>query len=104
MNKKTHKDARELFEKMSELENKYSGKISEDVQKIIDDTKSSLSGIILSSWLPEGWGRKIIMLLILFVAIIYGGWFLLLLIILPLFSPRVVAYIAIFLGRMMGNK
>lgn len=104
MSKKAHEEARELFKKLSELENKHGGEIPKDAQKIIDDAKSSLSAIILSSWLPEDWGRKIIMLLIFLVATIYGGWFLFLLIILPLFSPKIVAYIAIFLGRIMGNR
>jgi len=106
MNKEEHDQLEKLFRAISKLEE--SGILTEEQKKEFSDLKSSISGVLLSSWLPADSGRKYIMLIILFIAICgtLAGIprFLFLLLILPLFSPRVIGEVVVFFGRIMGNK
>lgn len=69
---------------------------------ITGQIKAELAGAALHSWLPSGFGRKFVMLVIAGAgiggAIMSSLWWLLLLLLLPTFSPRLVGEYV----RMMG--
>ncbi len=106
MEKEDFKKAEKLFNATQKVVDSkiLSEKEKEPFQKI----NAQLAGVLLSSWLPRDWGRKIIMLIILLLAV-FGALkidvlFLLLLLILPIFSPRMMGGLIMFIGRIMGNK
>lgn len=76
---------------------------AKELEAIKPGITGEIAGYLLHSWLPKGYIRKIIMVLILVIACI-GAFiysktsFLLLLLILPLFSPRIMGETAYFLG------
>ncbi len=74
-----------------------------ELDKVNPGLKNQISGYVLSKWLPNGVGRKIIMLALLLLGI-YGlffgsHWFLISWAIIPIFSPRIVGEVATFFGR-----
>jgi len=106
MNKEQRDQAKRAFDALSKLEQ--TGTLTEEQQEEFPKLKASLAGVLMSSWLPADFGRKTIMLVIFLVAVlgafIANGKFLLLLLLLPLFSPRMMGELMVFIGRMKGNK
>ena len=79
---------------------------TEDRQKL-EMRQTQLSGALLSTWLPFGWGRRSIMIVLLLVGaygIVEGnGYFLIAWLLLLLFSPRAVGWLAFAFGRFMAS-
>ncbi len=78
----------------------------EDREKL-EILQAQLSGALLSTWLPFGWGRKLIMIL-LFIVGAYGlvegnSYFLIAWLCALLFSPRIVGVFAFAFGRLMAG-
>jgi len=79
---------------------------AEDRQKL-EMLQTQLSGALLSTWLPFGWGRRSIMIVLLLVGA-YGlvegnGYFLISWSLLLLFSPRVVGEFSFTFGRFLAG-
>lgn len=79
---------------------------AEDRQKL-EILQTQLSGALLSTWLPFGWGRRSIMIVLLLVGV-FGlvegkGYFLIAGLFLLLFSPRVVGELTFAFGRFMAG-
>lgn len=94
-------------EKITEVFNKIlkDKKLSEEMERVSPGITSKMAGYVLSSWLPIGTNRIIVVGLIVIIAIgaIFDKRFLYLLLILPLFSPRITAEILMFLGSLFGK-
>ena len=100
MSKETHEEAKELLLKVeAQLKD---GELNAEDKRRLEDLQAELAGVIMSPWLPLGWVRRTIML-ILFLLGLYGVvqkhlvlvvfWLSLL-----LFSPRISAEVLMFLG------
>lgn len=79
---------------------------AEDRQKL-EMLQTQLAGTLLSTWLPFGWGRRSIMI-VLFLVGAYGlmegdSYFLVAWAFLLLFSPRVVGESTFAFGRFMAG-
>jgi hypothetical protein len=84
------------------------GTIKGEARINAERTIAEASGFLLSFWLPVGWGRRIIMLVLIFVGF-YGlfigktilviSWA-----IAVLFSPRIVGEVAYFFGRLTRKE
>jgi hypothetical protein len=79
---------------------------SEDRQKL-EMLQTQLAGALLSTWLPFGWGRRSVMI-VLFLVGAYGlvegnGYFLIAWLFLLLFSPRAVGELTFAFGRFMAG-
>lgn len=109
---------------MSHLDKETANKLMEGFSKLRDDPDltpeqresidkalGTVAGDQLSDWLPGGWVRKIIMLVI-FLAGLYGAWheqykWLYIWLILPIFSPRLMGwatYLAGSFSRVLNRK
>ena len=79
---------------------------AEDRQKL-EVLQIQLAGALLSPWLPFGWGRRSIMIVLFLVGangLIQGnGYFLFAWLFLLFFSPRFVGEFAYALGRFMAG-
>lgn len=79
---------------------------AEDRQKF-EMLQTQLAGVLMSTWLPFGWGRRSIMIVLLLVGaygIVEGsGYFLIAWLQLLLFSPRVVGELAFVYGRFLAG-
>lgn len=69
--------------------------------------QTQLAGALLSTWLPFGWGRRSIMI-VLFLVGVYGlvegnGYFLIAWLFLLSFSPRTVGELTFAFGRFMAG-
>lgn len=78
----------------------------EDWEKL-ELLQAQLSGALLSTWLPFGWGRRLIMI-VLFIIGAYGlaegnSYFLFAWLFALLFSPRIVGEVAFAFGRFMAG-
>lgn len=76
--------------------------LSPEAREKIDKAAGAVAGDQLSDWLPDGWVRKVIMLVIL-LAGLYGAWrgqhnWLYILLVLPIFSPRLMGWAAYLAG------
>ncbi len=77
-----------------------------DQREELERHAAALSGALLSTWLPVGWGRRALMIGIIILGFeesIRGNlqplvWWLLL----PVFSPRLMGEAAYFVGRLLG--
>jgi len=106
MDKQTHDQLKKQFEATKKLLE--SGLLSPEEKNKFNELNAQLAGAMLSSWLPADWIRRILMVIIFLVGF-YGifeisSYFLILLILSLLFSPRIVGEIAIFMGKIKGNK
>ncbi|HAK61301.1 MAG TPA: hypothetical protein DCO77_13135 [Nitrospiraceae bacterium] len=66
-----------------------------------------VAGYLLSSWLPDGLTRRILMFLLFIVGIIgviKWSWFGLLILFAAMFSPRIVEETANFIGKLTGYQ
>lgn len=102
MDKETQEDAKQTMEEISELLKDET--LSAEELHILEIHQAALAGTLLRSWLPLGWGRRLIMIGIVALGV-YGitednyqvfVWWLLL----PFFSPRIVGEIGYFLGKL----
>ncbi|MDG1074547.1 MAG: hypothetical protein P8O76_06265 [Methylophilaceae bacterium] len=77
--------------------------IAEDERQRLETLQAGLSGVLHRTWLPLGWGSRLIMLVLFLVGAIgfsqQSGYFLFAWILLPLFSPRLVGEFTYLLGR-----
>jgi len=83
--------------------------LSEEQRNELETHAAALSGRLLSTWLPVGWGRRLIMIAIvalgLYSAIMLENfqpflWWLAL----PFFSPRIMGMVSYFIGALTGGK
>lgn len=79
---------------------------AEDRQKL-EALQAQLAGVLLSPWLPFGWGRRSIMIVLFLVGatgLVQGnGYFLFAWVLLLFFSPRFVGELAYALGKFMAG-
>jgi hypothetical protein len=102
MSQETHEDAKKMLDEIRELLKDET--LSMEERNTLEIHAVALSGALSSSWLPYGWGRRLIMISILALGL-YGlaienhavlfCWLLL-----PLFSPRIVGEVSYFLGKL----
>ena len=80
--------------------------LAEVTEALKDET---LSGSLLSTWLPVDWGRRLIMIAIVALGLYYAImeenfepllWWL----VLPIFSPRIGGMVSYFIGALTGGK
>ena len=93
----TNQELAEESDKISIFLSEHSN-ISEDLKLSLEKRQATIAGILMRHWLPDGLERKFIMLIIFIIGIygiVIGSNLFLILLILPLFSPRIVAYLAI---------
>ena len=79
--------------------------LADELEQVSPGLKAQMAGYLLSPWLPHGAIRKIIMIIIALFALIGGvkfgqKLFFLLLILLPIFSPRIVGEVSLFIGKL----
>ncbi|MDD5638664.1 MAG: hypothetical protein PHO28_02025 [Candidatus Pacebacteria bacterium] len=104
------KEDKKLFEKILKFSNKMTddGSLSSEIREKFQDVAGTSAGLLLNSWLPSGWLRKIIILAIILVviclAITKNLLFLLLLFILPIFSPRMMGELMFLVGHIKNNS
>ena len=105
MDKELHRQAEGLLEMISvELKSEI---LTPQERHELEIQKSKLSGMLLSTWFPVPWSKRIIMIVIVgfglwqmveqnFQPLIY--W-----VALPFFSPRIVGEGAFFIGKISGK-
>ena len=108
MDESKHQQLQKMFDATKKiLDNKESSGLSEENIKELEHTLAAISGALLSSWLPRGIVRKLLLFFFLLIGIFgslfYSYYFLISFVIAGMFSPRVVGEAAIFIGRMKGN-
>ena len=79
--------------------------LADELEQVSTGLKAQMAGYLLSPWLPHGAIRKIIMIIIALFALIGGvkfgqKLFFLLLILLPIFSPRIVGEVSLFIEKL----
>ena len=98
----------EANKQLAEITNFLSAEgISEEVRQNLERRRAQLAGMVLSNWLPFGWQRLTIMIVLVLVGV-YGildgnsnllfAWLLL-----PFFSPRASGELAHAFGRLFGK-
>ena len=105
MNQVQYEDAKKTLEEVSTFLKDES--LTKEERNNLEVMQSQLSGALLSIWIPFGWGRRFLMVL-LFLTGIFGfvsgniyffiSWLLLL-----LFSPRCIGLLFYALGRLNSN-
>lgn len=91
---------KELFKQMSD-ELKVAN-LTDEEKKEYEVTLAKLAGAISSPWLPMGDLQRFIVVLIILLVVVRANsenHLVYLLLVLPLFSPRIVGEIAVFVGR-----
>jgi hypothetical protein len=77
--------------------------LADEMEKAQPGIKGQMAGYLMRSWLPVGIGRKIIMVVIIFVSftggVMFDGKWFLLLFALIMFSPRASAEILMLYGK-----
>lgn len=83
------------------------GNLTPEERQKLEALQAQLSGALLSPWLPFGWGRRSIMMVLFLVGAIGlaqgNDYFLFAWLFLLFFSPRVVGEVAYALGRFMAG-
>ena len=83
--------------------------LSEEQRNELETHAAALSGSLLSTWLPVGWGRRLIMIAIVALGLYYAImeenfepllWWL----VLPIFSPRIGGMVSYFIGALTGGN
>lgn len=101
MNRDTYEEAKKQLAEVSRVL-KEENLTPEERQKF-ERLQAQLSGVLLRPWLPFGWGRRSIMLVLFATGAVgaLGGnsYFLLAWVFLLFFSPRAVGEISYALGR-----
>ena len=101
MNRAEYEEAKKVQGDISQLLKK--GNISSDEQQHLQSVQAQLSGLLLSVWLPFGWGQRMAMFALLLIGLYglsEGSYYLLLAWVgMAIFSPRLVGEISFFLGR-----
>ena len=112
-------DEQELFRQIKQLDvsdPNVLGKIEflrsqtkdQEVLAVLDNFAAGIAGFRLSTWLPKGLARKLMMLGVVFVVFIgvlqnQSLYWLLLLLLLPMFSPRCVGETLSFIAQFRGR-
>ena len=108
MNETENKLLIKSLHEINETLNDQSLNFSQEDRLKLKETKALISTALLSSWLPIDTTRKVTMI-ILFIVGLYGIinssiFFIIFWIPLPFFSPRIVEKVAMFFGKINGNK
>ena len=104
MDRKTYEEAKKSSEEMAKLLRE--GNLTAEEKQKLETLQAGLAGALLSSWLPFGWGRRAIMITLLFVGaygLVEGNSYLLLSwLLLPFFSPRLIGELSYYVGKISG--
>ena len=105
MNKKQNQQLKDLLEKFNNmLENE---DLSQDEREKIKQNIVRISGQLLSTWLPAGFMRKILMLAFILIGFLgffsQFQWLICSFILAGMFSPRLVGETAIIVGYVRGK-
>ena len=102
MSRETHEDANKALEEVTELLKDET--LSAEERQTLKIQKASLAAVLLKTWLPMGWGRRWIMLVLLLFGVNglveENNYLLLCWLPLPFFSPRLVGEIVHLLGKL----
>ncbi len=83
------------------------GNLTADERHKLETLQAQLAGVLLHPWLPFGWGRRSIMIVLFLVGAIGlaqgNSYFLLAWVLLLFFSPRFVGEFAYALGRFVAG-
>ncbi|MFP5350276.1 MAG: hypothetical protein ACLGHO_10600 [Gammaproteobacteria bacterium] len=101
MNGETYEKAKKQSEEIAKLLEE--GSLTAEERQKLETLQAQLAGVLSRPWLPFGWTRRLIMV-VLFLVGAYGlaegnGYFLLAWLLLLLFSPRVVGEFNVVLGK-----
>lgn len=84
------------------------GNLTAEERQKLETLKAQIAGVLLHPWLPFGWGRRSIMIVLFLVGAIGlsegNGYFLFAWVLLLFFSPRFVGEIAYALGRFKAGS
>ena len=103
MDRETHKEAKTNLEEISKLLRE--GNLTAEEKQKFKILQARLAGVLLHPWLPFGWARRSIMI-VLFLGGVYGlaegnNFLLVAWLALPLFSPRFVGEFCNALGKVI---
>jgi hypothetical protein len=106
MDRKTYEEAKKNSEEIAKL--LLEGNLTEEEKQKFETLQAQLAGVLLRPWLPFGWARRSIMIILLLVGV-YGlteeskylmvAWLLL-----PFFSPRFVGEFSNLLGKIFRSS
>jgi hypothetical protein len=106
MNRETYEQAKKQLE---EIDNHLrEGNLTAEERQKFETLKTQLAGVLLHPWLPVGWGRRSIMIILLIIGI-YGlaegrNYLLLAWVLLLFFSPRFVGELFRVLGKVFESS
>ena len=105
MDRKTYEEAKKNSELIAKLLSE--GNLSEEEKQKFEILQAQLAGVLLNPWLPFGWGRRSIMIILFLIGIfglIEGNNFLMLSwLLLPIFSPRFIGEASCLLGKIFSK-
>ena len=101
MNRETYEEAKRQSEEIAKLLK--DGNLTTEEKQKLETLQAQLAGGLLRPWLPFGWARRSIMVVLLLVGV-YGltvgnNYFLLAWVVLLFFSPRFVGEFSYALGK-----
>jgi len=106
MDKEEEKKLKEILKATSKLTE--SELFTKEQKEPFEEVQAKIAGALMRSWLPSGWVRKVLMLIIFLIMLfgLFNGqyFYLLLIFLLAIFSPRVIAEVAMFIGRLKGDE
>jgi hypothetical protein len=104
----THEELEEVKKQSAEITRLLKeGNLTAEEKQKLETLQARLSGALLSPWLPFGWVRRLIMVVLFLVGAIGvtqgNTYFLFSWLLLLLFSPRLVGEVAYAFGRFMSG-